>query len=46
MTSGRLEKELQAEKKMEVILATLPKIFSEFYYSMRASKKSYTTMIV
>lgn len=46
MTSGRLEKELQAEKKMKIILKELPEIFSEFYYSMRASKKSYTTMTV
>lgn len=46
MTSGRLEKELQAEKKMKLLLKELPEIFSEFYYSMRASKKSYTTMSV
>lgn len=46
MTSGRLEKELQAEKKMKAILKELPEVFSEFYYSMRASKKSYTTMTV
>lgn len=46
MTSGRLEKELQAEKKMKAMLKELPDVFSEFYYSMRASKKSYTTMTV
>ena len=46
MTSGRLEKELQAEKKMKEMLKELPEIFSEFYYSMRASKKSYTPMAV
>ena len=44
MTNGRLEKELQAEIKMKEVLATLPKVFTEFYYSLRASKKSYTTM--
>lgn len=46
MTSGRLEKELKAEKRMALMLADLPKVFTEFYYSMRASKKSYTTMEV
>ena len=46
MTSGRLEKELKAEARMTTALEGLPKIFSEFYYSMRASKKSYTTMEV
>lgn len=46
MTSGRLEKELQAETRMKEMLKGLPEIFSEFYYSMRASKKSYTTMTV
>lgn len=44
MTNGRLEKELIAEERMKRILTELPEIFSEFYYSMRASKKSYTTM--
>ncbi len=44
MTNGRLEKELQAEIKMKETLRTLPKVFAEFYYSLRASKKSYTTM--
>ena len=44
MTNGRLEKELQAEIKMKETLKTLPKVLAEFYYSLRASKKSYTTM--
>lgn len=44
MTNGRLEKELCAELKMKETLETLPKVFSEFYYSLRAAKKSYTTM--
>lgn len=39
--NGRLEKELQAEKKMKVRLSKLPPIFSDFYYSM--SNKSYLT---
>jgi site-specific recombinase XerD len=46
MTNGRLEKELKAETKTRAMLAALPEIYTEFYYSMRASKKSYTTMIV
>lgn len=46
MTNGRLEKELKAEKKMQETLSELPYIFTEFYYSLRASKKSYTTMTV
>ena len=46
MTNGRLEKELKAEKKMQETLSQLPQIFTEFYYSLRASKKSYTTMTV
>lgn len=44
MANGRLEKELRAEQKMMEMLKDLPQVFSEFYYSMRASKKSYTTM--
>lgn len=44
MTNGRLEKELIEERKMEEKLKKLPEIFSEFYYSLRASKKSYTTI--
>ena len=39
--NGRLEKELKAEEKMMVRLASLPHIFSDFYYYM--SNKSYLT---
>lgn len=42
--NGRLEKELIAEQKMEQKLKNLPQIFSEFYYSQRAAKKSYSTL--
>ena len=42
--NGRLERELKAEERMNKKLSSLPSIFTEFYYSMRASKKSYTTM--
>lgn len=41
--NGRLEREIKAENKMQNKLKTLPKVFTEFYNSMRASKKSYTT---
>lgn len=44
--SGRLEKELQAESKMQVKLNTLAPIFTEYYTSMRANRKSYTTINV
>lgn len=39
--NGRLEKELNAEKKMKNRLNALPKVFSDFYYFM--SNKSYLT---
>lgn len=42
--NGRLEKEILAESKMKNKLASLPKIFSEYYVYMRASKKTYTTI--
>lgn len=42
--AGRLEKELQAEKKMQSKLKDLPTIFTEYYTSMRAKRKSYTTI--
>jgi site-specific recombinase XerD len=42
--NGRLEKELKAEEKMNKKLNDLPKVFTEFYYSMAADGKSYTTM--
>ena len=44
--AGRLEKELQAEEKMQNKLKDLPKIFTEYYTSMRANRKSYTTINV
>lgn len=42
--NGRLERELEAEKKMTKKLSSLPKIFTEFYYSLNAEGKSYTTL--
>lgn len=42
--SGRLEKETQFYKKMKEKLSGLPKIFSEYCTSMRANRKSYTTV--
>lgn len=44
MSNGRLEKETIAFEKMEKKLKTLPHIFTEYYYTMRAEKKSYTTL--
>ena len=44
--TGRLEKEIQAEEKMQNKLKNLPKIFTEYYTSMRANRKSYTTINV
>lgn len=41
---GRIEKENLAQKKMEMKLETLPKIFSLFYTWMDARDRSYTTM--
>ena len=42
--NGRLEKEDAFYKKMDDKLSTLPAIFNEYYISMRANRKSYTTM--
>lgn len=39
--NGRLEKELKADEKMQIMLSNLPKVFSDFYYYM--SNKSYLT---
>ena len=39
--NGRLEKELKSEKQMQEKLSNLPKIFTDFYYSL--SNKSYLT---
>lgn len=44
--TGRLEKEIQAEEKMQNKLKGLPIIFTEYYTSMRANRKSYTTINV
>ena len=42
--SGRLEKETKFYENMGNKLKDLPKIFNEYYTSMRASKKTYTTI--
>lgn len=44
--SGRLEKEIAFYEKMIVKLQGLPKIFTEYYTSMRANRKAYTTISV
>lgn len=43
-TTGRLEKETQFYENMEVKLRALPRIFKEYYTSLRANRKSYTTI--
>lgn len=42
--NGRLEKELKSNKKMENKLSKLPNVFTEFYYTLQAEGKSYTTL--
>ena len=42
--NGRLEKELRAEEKMKIKLMKLPIVFTEFYDTMVADGKSYTTI--
>jgi site-specific recombinase XerD len=42
--NGRLEKELVAEKKMMAKLKQLPPIFTEFYNTLVADGKTYTTL--
>lgn len=42
--TGRLEKETNFYKTMEQKLAALPLIFNEYYTSMRANRKAYTTI--
>lgn len=42
--AGRLEKETKFYDKMKVKLQGLPKIFSEYCTSMRANRKTYTTV--
>lgn len=44
MSNGRLEKETVAFAKIEEKLKLLPKVFSDYYYTMRAEKKSYRTI--
>lgn len=44
--NGRLEKETKFYEKMNEKLKTLPNIFTEYYTSMRANRKSYTTISV
>lgn len=42
--AGRLEKEMVFYKNMEEKLQALPTVFREYYTSMRANRKSYTTI--
>jgi site-specific recombinase XerD len=42
--TGRLEKETKFYENMNQKLKELPKIFNEYYTSMRANRKSYTTI--
>ena len=42
--TGRLEKETQFYSNMEHKLKDLPKVFTEYYTSMRANRKAYTTI--
>ena len=42
--NGRLEKELKFNNKMKQKLSILPPIFTEFYFSLEAEGKSYTTL--
>lgn len=44
MTSGRLEKETTEFKKIEEKINVLPNVIAEYYYTMRAEKKSYATI--
>ena len=44
MASGRLEKELNFYAKMDKKIQDLPEIFKKYYHSMRANRKSYTTI--
>ncbi len=42
--NGRLERELKAEEKMMARLKNLPSIFTEFYNTLVADGKTYTTL--
>lgn len=44
MANGRLEKETIEFNKIENKLKSLPKIFGDYYYTLRAEKKSYRTI--
>jgi len=44
MPSGRLEKEMLFYEKMKEKLTAYPEIFTEYFNSMRANRKSYTTI--
>lgn len=44
MANGRLEKETIEFNKIENKLKSLPKIFGDYYYTLRAEKKSYGTI--
>ena len=43
-TAGRLEKETKFYEKLEKKLRALPRVLTEYYTSMRANRKSYTTI--
>lgn len=42
--NGRLESELKSDNKMKAKLSRLPKIFTDFYYSLEGEGKTYTTL--
>ena len=42
--TGRLEKETKFYENMKIKLQGMPKILSEYYTSMRANRKAYTTI--
>ena len=44
--NGRLEKEMKFYGTIEEKLKTLPSVFNDYYISMRANRKSYTTINV
>lgn len=44
MSNGRLEKETKEFAKIEEKLKLLPKVFNDYYYTLRAEKKSYSTI--
>lgn len=44
--NGRLEKEMKFYGAIEEKLKTLPSVFNDYYISMRANRKSYTTINV